>query len=81
MATAMDWTAGSLAHRDLDDGRVLVLWEMIFNVRLCIGPQGFGVYDDGWCYAKADRVHALVDLASWDGAGDPPGPWVKRAGE
>lgn len=75
-----DWYAGSIAHRDLDDGRVIVLYEMIFNVRVCVGPQNVGWYDRGFCYDKTKRMDALIALATWDGNGTPPGEWKKEVG-
>ncbi len=80
MTAAIDWYEGAVAHRDLPDGRVLVLYEMIFNVRLCVGPQNEPWYDRGFCYDKADRRDALVALASWDGNGTPPGKVKKEVG-
>lgn len=72
---------GSVAHRDLDDGRVLVLYPMLFgNMRLCVGPQDEGWYDRGWCYQETHRLDALAALASWDGADVPPGIWIKEVG-
>lgn len=72
---------GAIAHRDLDDGRVLVLYPMLFgNLRLCVGPQNEGWYDKGWCYQEPQRRDALTDFATWDGVGDPPGDWHKVAG-
>jgi hypothetical protein len=74
--------SGAIAYRALDDGRELVLYPMLFgNVRLCLGPQGWPAYDAGWCYQAAHRRDAAVDLATWDGNGDPPGQWIKRVGE
>lgn len=71
---------GAFAHRDLPDGRVLVLYEMIYNVRLCIGPQGSEGYDTGWCYDKSDFREAMDVLGTWDGKGTPPGPVKKEVG-
>lgn len=71
----------SLAYRALDDGMELVLYPMIFNVRLCIGAQGESCYDDAWCYAREDTALALGALQTWNGEGTPPGPIIKRVGE
>lgn len=78
--TASERYEGALAHRDLPDGRVLVLYEMIYNWRLCIGPQGDEGYERGWCYPKERVVDALLALHEWDGAGTPPGEWIKEVG-
>lgn len=78
---ASDPYLGAIIHRDLDDGRVLVLYPMLFgNVRLCVGPQrGYG-YDRGFCYQEPARFDALMALATWDGNDVPPGDWIKEVG-
>jgi hypothetical protein len=69
---------GALGSRLLEDGRELVLYPMIFNVRLCIGDPQSMAYDEGWCFH--DRAAALSALLTWEGEGDPPG-YFKRVGE
>lgn len=69
---------GALLVRDLDDGRVIVVYPMIFNDRLCIGPSGERSYDRGWCYPKGGA--ALEAALEWDGTAAPPGPVIKEAG-
>lgn len=64
--------------RLLDDGRVIVVYRMIFNDRLCIGPAHDGVYDRAWCYPQDGS--AVRAAATWDGEGVPPGPVIKEAG-
>lgn len=67
--------------RRLPDGRFLHVIPMIFNVRLVVETpmsNRTGQYDDGWCYSKAHAFLALAALNTWDGGGDPPGPWIKR---
>lgn len=72
---------GALAHRNLPDGRVLVVYNMIYNVRLCIGPQNAEWYDRAWCYEKPDHIaDAMVALETWDGKDTPPGTWIKEVG-
>ncbi len=71
---------GAFAHRNLDDGRVLVLYRMIFTFRLCLGPQGEPSYDRAWCYEPAHFADALIAMGEWDGAGTPPGEWKKEVG-
>lgn len=80
-AAAIESYLGALAHRDLPDGRVLVLYPMLFgNTRLCVGPQNEGFYDRGWCYQSAAIIDALTALATWDGVDVPPGDWIKEVG-
>lgn len=70
---------GSLATRLLEDGRELTLYPMLFgNTRLCIGDPDESFYDQGWCYH--DTVAAVIELATWDGVGEPAG-YYKRVGE
>jgi hypothetical protein len=70
-----------LACRVLDDGWVIHLVPMMFNVRIVIEhprDNATGCYTDGWCYDRARVNEALVAMALWDGRGDPPGPWKKH---
>jgi hypothetical protein len=71
MLSVEEQTSGALAHRLLDDGRVLAVYPMIFTFRLVVGPAGDMGYDDCWCFH--DQRAALVQLASWDGTGEPVG--------
>lgn len=39
----------SLYHRDLPDGRTLIIWPLTFGrARLVIGPTGARYYNDAW---------------------------------
>jgi len=42
----------------------------------------FGVEDGGYDYAARycypNLTEALAAIATWDGQGDPPGPWIKE---
>jgi len=72
------WAIGC---RKLPDGRIAHLVPMIFNVRLIVATEranGSGCIDDGWCYDKTVAGEAVLALATWDGVGDPPGPWKKH---
>lgn len=64
-----------VVKRQLDDGRALFIYRMMFGYRLCIGPDDSPVYDDFYCYPR-EPFEAL----GWDGQGDPPGPWIKHGG-
>lgn len=69
---------GALYQRELDDGRVIVVYQMFYNARICIGPANEPTYDDAWCYP--DQATALKAAAEWDGEGDPPVGWIKQVG-
>lgn len=69
---------GAFAHRVLGDGRVVVLYQMLFTWRVTIGPDGEGWYDDFWCYPPTQFDAAHQALTSWDGNGDPPDGWIKH---
>lgn len=71
---------GSISHRDLDNGRVLVLYPMIYTYRLCLGWQGDEGYSRAWCYDPLMLDDAGHDLMFWNGEGDPPGRWQKEVG-
>lgn len=69
---------GSVYERELGDGRILVVYSMIYNDRICLGPAGWPTYDRAFCYPKGG---AAVEAAErWDGEGDPPGEWIKETG-
>lgn len=71
---------GAMGHRDLDDGLMLTLYQMMFTYRLCVGPQGEGFYDRAWCYEPRFVDDVIEALTTWDGKGDPPGRWLKEVG-
>lgn len=66
----------ALAVRVLEDGRELAAQGMIYTWRLTIGPPGSMFVDDFYCYDNAADCVAAVE--SWDGSGDPPGPWHRH---
>ena len=68
---------GALYQRELPDGRELVVYPMLFNDRIVVGLPDAPTYDDGWCMVKGTAVDVA---ATWDGEGDPPGPWIKHLG-
>lgn len=71
---------GAIGWKNLDDGRVIVAYNMIYNMRICVGPQmGFG-YDRGWCYPKHSVGIVIAALHAWDGNNDPPDGWMKEVG-
>lgn len=66
-----------LARRVLEDGRILELWQMMFNVRLTVTlPENVDMcWEDAWCFR--DPVAAYVAIATWNGEGEPDG-WIKH---
>lgn len=62
------------AHQ-LPTGEWAALLKMIYTVALFVG-----IDETGWrtrfCYPTA--FDAGIALLSWDGQGDPPGPWIKE---
>ena len=70
---------GSIYNRELEDGRELTVYPMLFTFRLCIGEAGAGTYDDAWCYDNA--FDAILAAKDWDGKGDdPPHGWHRHIG-
>lgn len=68
---------GYACPRQLPDGRWIGLMPMLYTTGLFVGLDEVG-YSYRYCYE--DAAAALADLATWDGEGDPPGPWIKRKG-
>jgi hypothetical protein len=76
-----EYYEGSLSQRDLPNGKVLVIYQMLFTYRLCVGWQGdMTGYSRAWCYEPRFMIEAFDALATWDGDGDPPGRWLKEVG-
>lgn len=53
------------------------LSRFVFTVGLVYGID-FDGYQGRYCYGS--RSDALAALKEWDGAGDPPGNWIKHKG-
>lgn len=72
---------GYLYRRELEDGREIVVYPMLYTLRLCVGPVGDG-YERAWCYEPRPKygVPALIAAEMWDGEGDPPDGWIKEVG-
>lgn len=61
----------------LPDGTKCGLQTMLFTTGLIVGISEDGlIYDRRYCYP--DMSSAVSALKSWDGRGDPPGPWIKE---
>ncbi len=53
------------------------LARMYFTTGLFYGLE-WDTYQGRYCYES--KLEALQDLFAWDGAGDPPGDWIKHKG-
>lgn len=59
----------------MQDDTVCALQKLLFTTGLVVGLDRAG-YKRRYCYERyEDAREALVQ---WDGAGDPPGPWIKE---
>ena len=63
--------------RELPTGEWAGVRRMMFTNALLVGLDAFG-YRTRFCYPLG--MPALDALATWDGRGDPPGPWIKEKG-
>lgn len=63
--------------RVLPDGQVIGTMKMMFTCGLMIGMDESGVAAR-YCYEN--ESDAAVAARTWDGTGDPPGPWIKYKG-
>jgi spermidine/putrescine-binding protein len=70
-------TEGYLDARLLDDGRVIGVNQFIFTYGLMVDVDRIS-YERRYCYD--DLWDALEAFREWDGAGHPPGPWIKMKG-
>lgn len=63
--------------RQLPDGRWVGVSAMLYTFGLFVGLDAVG-YSYRYCYETA--AEAALAAATWDGAGHPPGAWIKRKG-
>lgn len=68
---------GYWSARMLPDGQVAALLKFNFTVGLVVGIDECA-YKTRFCYPDAESASAALE--SWDGVGDPPGPWIKQKG-
>lgn len=66
-----------LFQRQLPGDNMIVVYRMMFNDRVCFGPNDWSWIDSAFCFPQDGS--ALVAAETWDGEGDPPGPWIKDA--
>lgn len=64
--------------RVLATGKTAGVIRMIYTHALYVGINDWGT-DRRFCYP--DRESAVFALETWDGRGDPPGPWLKEKGD
>lgn len=64
-----------IAIRELADGRVIGIHRLIGHWSLHVDVDFFG-YADSFCYMKLADI--TQDFETWDGQGDPPGPWHRN---
>ena len=78
----MSDTDNIIFRKDIEEGpnagMGFVVYNMLFNDRVCLGPKDGDFYDRGFCFPKGG--YATVACLTWDGTGDPPGPWIKEVG-
>ena len=59
-------------------GKVLVVYRMMFNDRICVSSVDQRFYERAFCFPQDGSAAEATD--SWDGTGDPPGSWIKEVG-
>lgn len=59
------------------NGKVIAVCRFIYTTGILVGVTEHG-YDHRYCFPN--YADALEAFAKWDGAGDPPGNWIKRKG-
>jgi len=63
-------------YRALPDGYEICVYRMMFNWRVCYGPQEIPVIDDAYCYPTPEA--AIRAASEWNGDGEPPVGWIKH---
>lgn len=69
---------GTLYQRDVDDNHFVAVYRMLYNDRVVFGPKNSIFHDRGFCFPQDGS--AFVAAETWDGTGDPEGPWIKEVG-
>lgn len=74
-----DWRHEYMNLKELPalGGKLAGVHRMVYTAGLFVGLTDTGV-EYRYCYPNVRT--ALQALDAWDGAGDPPGPWIKRKG-
>lgn len=57
-------------------GKLLVVYNMLYNHRLCLSSSDNLWIERSFCFPKGE--HASRAAETWDGTGDPVGPWIKE---
>lgn len=68
---------GYVSPRQLPDGRWVAVCQYFYTAGLVVDCVEHG-YAYRYCYAEV--VQAVIAAVTWDGHGDPPGPWIKLKG-
>jgi hypothetical protein len=61
--------------RVLPSGVVIGVMPQLYTTGLFVGLNEFS-WKRRYCYEH--QVEAVIAFVSWDGEGDPPGPWIKE---
>ncbi len=69
---------GYSGARQLPTGEWVAVQSMLYTTGLFIVVDGLS-WKTRWCYERAEDAN--VALTTWDGKGDPPGPWIKQKPE
>lgn len=72
-------TLGYYCPKRLDDGRWIAVQPMLFTTGLFVIDADLLSWTTRFCYEKS--ADAIAAVETWDGQGDPPGPWIKQKPE
>ncbi len=65
--------------RQLPDGRWIGVRKMLTTFGLFVGLNEIG-NTSRYCCTQEHLADLMIDIATWDGKGDPPGMWIKHKG-
>lgn len=75
----MSITDDMLFSRDVGEHHFVGVYRFIYNDRLVFGDlRNEWCYERGFCFPQDGS--AIEAAQSWDGEGDPEGPWIKEVG-
>lgn len=65
--------------RQLPNGQLVGTQPQLFTTGLFVGLDAVGDYAYRYCYER--EADAAFAARTWNGVGDPPGPWLKLKGK
>lgn len=73
-----EWLGNIFGVRQIPNGHWIGVSRFCFTYGLCVGLEDW--LNCGYRYCYKSPSDAALACHTWNGEGDPPGPWIKRKG-